>query len=161
MTALIQEAVLPALERLDWQYLQMPESSGLVVPLACPEPASAAFLVVVETNDETSEAIVHTGVCMVPHARRAAVALLLAEFNTLYRFVTFSMGREGEVRVDAGVQFQGVVPEMRPACVELAFRRLSHALYSTHAKLLQTATRRGRRPRLEREVDELLRDMDD
>jgi len=159
--SILDEAVLPALDGLHWRHLEMPGSSALVVPIACPAPAPGALLMMIETNDEAGEALFFVGICDPAAPRRSIVALLLAELNTRYPHVTFSMPREGEVRLDVEVSLAGTVPEMRPRLVELGIRRLLFAMGETHNDILATAQgRRRRRPRVEREVDAVLRRID-
>lgn len=159
--SILDEAVLPALGELHWRHLEMPGSSALVVPIACPAPSAGALLIMIETNDESGEALVFVGICNPPAPRRSLVALLLAELNTRYPHVTFSMPGEGEVRLDVNVSLAGTVPEMRPGLVVLAIRRLLFAMGETHNDILAAAQgRRRRRPRVEREVDAVLRRID-
>jgi hypothetical protein len=161
LMTVMEEAVLPALKRLNWRHLEMPDAPALVVPIACPTPSPGALLMTIEANDAAEEALFFVGVCDPPPSRRPAAALLLAELNTRYPHVTFSMPAQGEVRVDVDVSLAGTVPEMRPGLIELGIRRLLFALGETHAGLLAIAQgRRRRRPRVEREVDAVLRKVD-
>ena len=160
MATLIDQAVMPALTRLEFNYLMIPDSSALVVPIASPVPA-AAFLITIESDDESLEVLMHLQLCIVPPARRPQVALHLADLNTRYRFVTFSMTDAGEVRVDVGVQLLGVVAQMQSTLVEVGFKRLLHAFWHSGDEVLQTAlTRKRQRSRVEREVNQVLRNID-
>jgi hypothetical protein len=160
MHMLLNEAVLPALARLRWGHIPLTDRPAVVVPLACEPPSTASVLVTVETDDERQEAWLHAMLSVVPVARRAAVALHLAELNTHYPFVTFSMTREGEVRIDVGVELFGVVEEMRSVVVEIGMRRMAQALTQTYRDVQRVTVGRRRRPRVEREVDEVLRSLE-
>jgi hypothetical protein len=160
MNVLLSEAVLPALARLGWGYMPLPDASAVVVPFACEPPSTASVLATLETDDERHEALLHAALCVVPGARRAAVALRLAELNTGYPFVTFSMSADGVVRLDVGIEFFGVAAEMRSVVAEIGMRRMAQALMQTYREVQQVAAGRRRRPRLEREVDAVLRSLE-
>jgi hypothetical protein len=133
----------------------------LVVPVALPAPIGGAALLMVETDEERDEVILHAHICSAPSTRRAQVALMIAELNTRYRSVTLSMTRDGEVQVDTCVDLTGVPEGDRSGCVCIGTARLLHAIEQTYLPVLQTAqagTRR--RPRLEREVDQVLRSLE-
>lgn len=107
-SVLLNEAVLPAFERLGLQYLEIPKGPPLVVPLIAQPPASGTLFLTIHANDEAGEALIHVHPCTASAARRPQLALLLAELNTQYRFVTFSMTRDGELRVDVALTFWAV-----------------------------------------------------
>lgn len=160
-SVLLNEAVLPAFERLGLQYLEIPKEPALVVPLTAQPPASGTLFLTIQANDEAGEALIHVQPCTARAARRPQLALLLAELNTQYRFITFSMTRDGEVRVDIALTFWSVMPEMRVPLVEMALNCLVHVMGKTYSDILRVAEGgRRRRPRVEREIDAVLRGLD-
>jgi hypothetical protein len=161
LSQLMNEAVLPALNRLNLQYLSGAQTPALVVPVALPLPIGGAALLMVEADDERDEVMLHAHMCTPPSGRRAGVALILAELNTRYRSVTLSMTRDGEVQIDTCVDLTGLPEVARPNAVAIGAARLLHALEQTYGPVLQSAMQSAKRaPRIEREVNQVLRDLE-
>jgi hypothetical protein len=154
MSDILRRAVIPNLEAAGTPYLLDPKSSAVVLPFEAEH--GMRFLLYMLADDERAEVTVSTTILEVPPQRRSRVALLLAELNTQYRAVTFSMA-EGTVYADACIDLAHCTDA--GAMVRLASERLMCALSFACPAIAASTRGRKRRPKVLREVEQILANL--
>lgn len=157
MGSILEDAAIPALNHLHVRFYADREQGLLMAPICL---ADARVLVVIHANDGSQDAIVDAELPLkVPRAQQPIVALHLAELNGRLFGVSFSMC-DGIVHIDACVLLKHVSdPEFH---IGRAFCRVCVAVEEEHAQIARLAqpTRRQRPSRLDREVAEIVRQLD-
>src|SRR5947209_10935175 len=146
MSDILQHAVIPNLEATGTPYLLDPGSGAVVLPFEAEH--GVRFLLYVLADDERAEVTVSTTVLEVPSLRRGRVALVVADLNTRYRAVTFSMAK-CTVYADACVDLAYCTDP--GTLVRLAVERLMCALSLAYPAIATNARGRQRRPKVLRE----------
>jgi hypothetical protein len=151
MSDILRRAVIPNLEARASPYLLDPHSGAVVLPFEAEQ--GMRFLLYVLADDERAEVTVSTTIVEVPSRQRTRVALLLADLNTQYRAVTFSMA-DGTVYADACVDL--AYCSDAGALVHLAIERLMCALSLAYPMIAASTRGRQQRPKVLREVEQIL-----
>jgi hypothetical protein len=156
MPQILEDAVIPALSRRKITYFRAGDNEAIVVPLPSPSPESGTLLIIISADDRREEALLTVKVCDTPPARRADVALLLADINAKISFVTFSMLPDGSVLADVPVELSFAAD--REALIAIAFGRLVTAAKEWFDTVARTAHRKRklRRSLVECQITELL-----
>jgi hypothetical protein len=151
MSKLLDEVAAPALTEMGTRFLLDPETGSLVVPFET--EVGARLLITFDADDDSGEAIIFATLAAVPPARAAAVALLLATYNSRFSYTVFSLS-DGVARVDICVPVDRLVDP--PGGVRAAYQRLTAVIEETQHVIERTARLRQRRPRVLRQVEQIV-----
>ena len=157
MSQTLEEATRAALRRLEIPYSRHEETGDFVLHIPC-SPA-AATIVVIDLDEDSREATITAPICWVPQRRQAAVALRLAEYNSTYRFLTFSMA-DGLVLLDTCAECSRFIdPE---PFIALSLVRVLRALRETKDAIGALAqSKRSRSPsRAVQEAEMIINQLD-
>ena len=152
----MSEATKTALTRMELRFFQPQGSEFVIVPLALSE--SDLVLLQIQLDEADHEVLIWAELCGVPPRRCTAIAMLLAELNHQVKFVTFSLS-DASVHVDSCLDL-AFVPDPEPA-LQRAIARVICVIVECRDQIVTRATKRSRRrSRVEREVAELLRELE-
>ncbi len=137
MSALIEEAVLPALRENDVHFFRSDEEHVVVIPKPT---ATGALLIHVWADDAAGEVILGAPLARVPDENRAAVLELLNDLHTAIKpFIRYSLvGSQANVQVGCELS----CASNKPALVALALSRIWQAVDVAEARI-QSAARSG------------------
>ena len=145
-----------ALTRMELRFFQPQGSETVIVPLALSE--SDLVLLQIQLDEENREALIWAELCGVLPRRRTAIAMHLAELNHTVKFVTFSLS-DTSVHADSRLSFSFITDPEPP--LQRAIARVIYVIAECREQIVTRATKRSRRrSRVEREVADLLRELE-
>lgn len=155
MSEILRLVVIPALHEIGVRFLIEPGEDGGVETVVIPFETSdgGRCLINLDADDELREVMLVTNIRSVPERRLARTALVLAELNTRFKQVTFSL-QERAVYADVCVELAHISDP--GAVIDDALHRLMHALEESHAPIARAACGPPRRSRVLREADRIL-----
>jgi Putative bacterial sensory transduction regulator len=151
---LLDEVVLPVFAKNEVPVLVAPAAPNqVIVPCNLDAKTSARVLVRVIMNDDGQDLQLWVDLCEVPRAQRGHVLDVMNTLNARWRWLKFVLLDDVAV-----VQFDVALGDDAQAQdrFESAFGAYMGGLHAHWSELVRAASRRGRRSRLERELDGLL-----
>jgi hypothetical protein len=153
----LDEVVTAALHQLSITYWRDDQHDLIVIPFHGLADHAEPLHVFIEGRDVPATVTLTAELLTVAMARRASVALLLAEINSQAPFVVFSMTESGAVYADISVDLDGAGNPQ--ALIARAIGRLLTWIQESFTAIRRVSrqSRRQRPTRMEREVAEILR----